>query len=354
MKNKLVMGASAAAGVILVFLAVFAGIQKAQINALNSKIDNQTAIINRVIGENIPVVVPEKEKAAFDELRKAVKAAEKKLNDDSLDKAVAMYLDFIKNTAPWIQETMANEILNTKYDLDFLTIKIAYVKDNNAAAAVVSLQEFIELHADYESIADVKAYSKDIASNLAENSDAVLVRNEKILIDQVKDALGKSKLEIINMKSDITFKPMVTLIAAQLASLKHDALSVTVVDNKAVLSEIDNCITLLRSKEREYDKMVNGRESEEVKTYNANALNYISDIKKRAADISVLNSEKKQKRLSLILELESIQLSYLYQPVGSLYQEVYAEIWNGLDSETRFEAAKKAITIEKKDLDDKF
>ena len=50
MKNKLVMGASAAAGVILVFLAVFAGIQKAQINALNSKIDNQTAIINRVIG----------------------------------------------------------------------------------------------------------------------------------------------------------------------------------------------------------------------------------------------------------------------------------------------------------------
>ena len=99
---------------------------------------------------------------------------------------------------------------------------------------------------------------------------------------------------------------------------------------------------------------MNGRESEEVKAYNANALNYISDIKKRAADISVLNSEKKQKRLSLILELESIQLSYLYQPVGSLYQEVYAEIWNGLDSETRFEAAKKAITIEKKDLDDKF
>ncbi len=450
----------------------------ARVDDISAQVYNQTAIVNRIVGENIPVVVPEKDKADFQNVIKASESAVKKGDVSSVKKARELYTAFIRTTAPWIQESLADQINQVRFDLSFAEVKAQLKETGDYDKALAALEQLIQESNGADSLKDVQLFKekteadskvawkkkltevkKQVSEQLNPKSDkekilalmkiAAPYENDEAFADTVKllneymkeaetlsqiktevgklkknaeseavsgieseswnlyssrlsqlqyeltsikkldvtavkadladcstsvknfeksakksqnqtylkqmaESLTECKSEIASLKFDVTFNASATLIASQLASFKHEAVALKNVDNQSVLQEIDNCILMLNNQEQEYKKLVSARESIEVKNYNTKSLNLISDVKKRAGDISMMSSDKKQKRLGLLLELESLQTNCLYQPVVSLYQEVYADIWSGLDADTRFEFAKQSITIEKRGLNENF
>ncbi len=156
MQKKLIL-------LILPTLLFVSCVKKEQIEELNSKIDNlatdvnvqlnnQTALFNKVIGEAIPVIVPEESQKKLETLLDSIKLLSENLNDENLENFVNLYLDFIKTTAPWIQETVSEEIFYAKYSIDYYTILNDYQNKKDINEVVNSLQTFILSNNDYRDI----------------------------------------------------------------------------------------------------------------------------------------------------------------------------------------------------------
>lgn len=474
---------------ILVFI-FFAGIlfvgcvKKEQIEELNLKLDNvieqvdnqlntQTSLFYKIIGENIPVVVPEESQKKMDNLLKSINELSINLNDETLNESINLYLDYIKNTAPWIQEEKTEEIFFSKHSIDYYTILNNYNKSQNIVETVDSLQSFILSNNDYRDINIViekynllvdeqntlyeqtikklnssmekafvnpditydelmqfvtliepyieetalekniqklntlifesellmeittdlenlnqqisqateekleehmySIYTEELALNNYklnkienlnhEKTSALLLEctenlnkqniekiHEQELLQQIKESLVICNKEIENIDSNSIGSAMISILASQLATLKFNADNLTLVSNDEIISEIEKTIDLLNTKEKEISSNLMKSESADIKKYNSEALDIIEKVKKQNDSISILDENKNSKKISLLLKLEEIQTSYLYLSIGTLYQQVYQEIWNSLNSENQFIVSKEAINIQKREL----
>ena len=79
-------------------------------------------------------------------------------------------------------------------------------------------------------------------------------------------------------------------------------------------------------------------------------LSIIENVSNKNNAITMFDENKKTKRISFLLELEEIETNYLYLPIGTLYQQVYQEIWSSLDSESKFIVSRESINIQKKGI----
>lgn len=474
---------------ILVFI-FFAGIlfvgcvKKKQIEELNLKLDNvieqvdnqlntQTSLFYKVIGENIPVVVPEESQKKMDNLLKSINNLSTNLNDETLNESINLYLEYIKTTAPWIQEEKTEEIFFSKYSIDYYTILNNYNKSQNIVDTVDSLQSFILSNNDYKDInkviekynllvdeqntlyeqtirnlnssmekafvnpditydelmqfvtliepyieetalekniqtlntlifesellmeitADLENLNQQISQTTEEKleehmytiyteelalnnyklnkiqnlnhektSELLLECTEKLsrqniekvqeqeLLQQIKESLVICNKEIENIDSNSIGSAMISILASQLATLKFNADNLTLVSNDEIISEIEKTIDLLNTKEKEISSNLMKSESADIKKYNSEALDIIEKVKKQNDSISILDENKNLQKINFLLKLEEIQTSYLYLSIGTLYQQVYQEIWNSLNSENQFIVSKKAINIQKREL----
>lgn len=474
---------------ILVFI-FFAGIlfvgcvKKEQIEELNLKLDNvieqvdnqlntQTSLFYKVIGENIPVVVPEESQKKMDNLLKSINNLSTNLNDETLNESVSLYLEYIKTTAPWIQEEKTEEIFFSKYSIDYYTILNNYNKSQNIVDTVDSLQSFILSNNDYKDInkviekynllvdeqntlyeqtirnlnssmetafgnpditydeliqfvtliepyieetalekniqtlntlifesellmeitADLENLNQQISQTTEEKleehmytiyteelalnnyklnkiqnlnhektSELLLECTEKLsrqniekvqeqeLLQQIKESLVICNKEIENIDSNSIGSAMISILASQLATLKFNVDNLTLVSNDEIISEIEKTIDLLNTKEKEISSNLMKLESADIKKYNSEALDIIEKVKKQNDSISILDENKNLQKINFLLKLEEIQTSYLYLSIGTLYQQVYQEIWNSLNSENQFIVSKKAINIQKREL----
>lgn len=459
-------------------------VKQEQIEELNLKIDNavqqvdnqintQTALFYRIIGDNIPVVVPEESQKKMDNLLKSINELSINLNDETLNESINLYLDYIKNTAPWIQEEKTEEIFFSKHSIDYYTILNNYNKSQNIVETVDSLQSFILSNNDYRDINIViekynllvdeqntlheqtikklnssmetafvnpditydelmqfvtliepyiedsalekniqklntlifesellmeiatdlenlnqqisqaaeekleehmySIYTEELALNNYklnkiqnlnhEKTSALLLEcteklnkqniekiHEQELLQQIKESLVICNKEIENIDSNSIGSAMISILASQLATLKFNADNLTLVSNNEILSDIEKTINLLNTKEKEVSSVLMKKESEEIKKYNNYSLIIIEDVKKQFDGISFIEENKNSKKISLLLKLEEIQTSYLYLSIGTLYQQVYQEIWNSLNSENQFIVSKKAINVKKREL----
>lgn len=174
--------------------------------------------------------------------------------------------------------------------------------------------------------------------------------HEQELLQQIKESLVICNKEIENIDSNSIGSAMISILASQLATLKFNADNLTLVSNNEILSDIEKTINLLNTKEKEVSSVLMKKESEEIKKYNNYSLIIIEDVKKQFDGISFIEENKNSKKISLLLKLEEIQTSYLYLSIGTLYQQVYQEIWNSLNSENQFIVSKKAINVKKREL----
>lgn len=463
---------------------------KTQIETLNSKLDssvenidthlnNQTSLFYKVIGEQLPVIIPDKYKLEIENLSKYLDNALNDLNDENLGKAVDLYMSIIKNAPPWIQEASSDEILFSKYTIDYLTILNNYRKNNDVSEAVSSLQTFIMTSNDYKNInfviekynslvdeqnnqyslmiqnlnksmtaafsnpdikyddlaqilkkvepyvkedalaenikllddylaeaddlekltIDVDSLTKqlsDLEDNKLKNElynifverlalysykannlklldntvvlgkinscmekialyeDSIKKIEEQNLLDQIAESLQICKNEIENLNSNITSNSMISVLATQLASLKYNALNLTLIDNSYVITEIQNCVNLLSKKEELISKDIVSKSQADLKIYNSRALNRINSVKTGYDNIGIFDSNKTNKKISFLISLEEIQVSYLYPSINMLYQQVYQEIWNSLDAESKFQVSRVSLNTNKKELYDYF
>lgn len=474
---------------ILIFI-FFAGIlfvgcvKKEQIEELNLKLDNvieqvdnqlntQTSLFYKVIGENIPVVVPEESQKKMDNLLKSINELSINLNDETLNESINLYLEYIKTTAPWIQEEKTEEIFFSKHSIDYYTILNNYNKSQNIVDTVDSLQSFILSNNDYKDInkviekynllvdeqntlyeqtirnlnssmetafgnpditydelmqfvtliepyieetalekniqtlntlifesellmeitADLENLNQQISQTTEEKleehmytiyteelalnnyklnkiqnlnhektSELLLECTEKLsrqniekvqeqeLLQQIKESLVICNKEIENIDSNSIGSAMISILASQLATLKFNADNLTLVSNDEIISEIEKTIDLLNTKEKEISSNLMKLESADIKKYNSEALDIIEKVKKQNDSISILDENKNLQKINFLLKLEEIQTSYLYLSIGTLYQQVYQEIWNSLNSENQFIVSKKAINIQKREL----
>lgn len=472
---------------VLFFFAgiLFVGcVKKEQIEELNLKLDNvieqvdnqlntQTSLFYKVIGENIPVVVPEESQKKMDNLLKSINNLSTNLNDETLNESINLYLEYIKTTAPWIQEEKTEEIFFSKHSIDYYTILNNYNKSQNIVETVDSLQSFILSNNDYRDIniviekynllvdeqntlyeqtikklnssmekafvnpditydelmqfvtliepyteetalekniqtlntlifesellmeitADLENLNQQISQTTEEKleehmytiyteelalnnyklnkiqnlnhektSELLLECTEKLsrqniekvqeqeLLQQIKESLVICNKEIENIDSNSIGSAMISILASQLATLKFNADNLTLVSNDEIISEIEKTIDLLNTKEKEISSNLMKLESADIRKYNSEALDIIEKVKKQNDSISILDENKNLQKINFLLKLEEIQTSYLYLSIGTLYQQVYQEIWNSLNSENQFIVSKKAINIQKREL----
>ena len=173
---------------------------------------------------------------------------------------------------------------------------------------------------------------------------------EQELLQQIKESLVICNKEIENIDSNSIGSAMISILASQLATLKFNADNLTLVSNDEIISEIEKTIDLLNTKEKEISSNLMKSESADIKKYNSEALDIIEKVKKQNDSISILDENKNLQKINFLLKLEEIQTSYLYLSIGTLYQQVYQEIWNSLNSENQFIVSKKAINIQKREL----
>ncbi len=447
---------------------------------IESNLNNQTSLFYRVIGESIPVVIPENDKENFMKLLSLIDELKSKQDSKLLSETVKIYMDFIKTTAPWIQEALSTEILNAKYDIDYYSLLVKYKNDNDLDSLIDGLESFILVSNEYSNIQSVITYYNSLVDEQSKNYEIKISQlkekiktslgntnitsseildllnqcqsfessdyfteelkqlnlylSEALLREQIIDNLEKSKVqlneisiqdkttsytlgiitqniaeclynaktistidnkELINetnsllvkiselqdelkkyeeslllqdintsidvcenelndLNSDSISSSMISILATQLATLQINLDSITSINISETKNKLLNCKNHLKSKESIISSGLSNEENKQLTTYNKNALQRISAVNKENQEIGTFASEKKSKRISLILKLEEINQNYLYLSVNTLYQQVYQEIWNALDSDSRFEVSKSAINVNKKALDENF
>ena len=448
--------------------------------SLETNLNNQTSLFYRVIGDSIPIVIPENDKLNFEKLQNSIN--ELKIKQDSLilSETIKIYMDFIKTTAPWVQEAMSNELLTAKYDIDYYSLLVTYKNDNDIASLIDGLESFILVSNDYSDIQTVISYyntlvdiqtndyekhmselkrcileslkNQNICSNdildlirqcqIYENNEyfseelktlnlylsetvlkeqiitnlnnskaqlddisfqnkstsytlGVITQNiaeclynaktisnidntvllteinslllriseiqneskkyeESLLLQDIKSSIDVCENELNNLNTDSISSSMISILATQLATLQFNLDSISLIDISEVKTKLLNCKNHLKTKESIISLELSNNENKQLNSYNRNALQRINEINKENQEIGTFSSDKKTKRMSLLLKLEEINQNYLFLSVNSLYQQVYQEIWNVLDSDSRFEFAKAAITVNKKVINDSF
>ena len=123
---------------------------------------------------------------------------------------------------------------------------------------------------------------------------------------------------------------MISALSAQLASLKIATGELENADS--IVKEIESVKKALSDKEKSLSDQIASKNEEDLKRYNSLALKTIENINNaynnKDLDKGKKDREKKDRRINLLIQLEKIQLNYLYISVANLYQQVYQEIWS--------------------------
>lgn len=445
---------------------------------ISVRIDNQTSLFNRIIGENIPVIVPEEYENKFQDLKNSVDNFKKNPNDDELKKVTELYLNFIKQTPPWIQEQLSQEILTAKYNIDFYSIINEYNQTKNIEEAIDSLETFIASFNDYADIQKVIDYHNELVElqnekyssriqdlktkiNASLNNKNITLKEVQSLLEESNeysedDSLKDSILDLNNLFSEFELKDAVNqelenidkqlnqtefaefinnnydLFSSKLVECLYNATSLKYLDNSDLLSEINSTAEKLRLQKENYElkiqqenedkelseikneiesckkeaenikmdstfnatisviasqlaslnfalkdydntktaelyvlideckKELNNAEQkfsderENLKIYNSNTLNLIKKINTENSNLKGNRQEKSNAKISMLKRLDEIDISYLYLPVNTLYQEIYQSIWNSLENEDKTKVAENALMTNKKALYENF
>ena len=197
---------------------------------------------------------------------------------------------------------------------------------------------------------------KDVVSNLEKYSKDLMLVSEQDILDDAKESLEICEEQINGLKKDIVSASAIQLLATQLASIDFNISTLKLIDDSILMpvkDKIKSCILKINAKEAEISQAINNKNNDDIKEYNRKVLNKINSIRvARKSNKNFLN--KNSGVVAYLLDLEKIQVNYLYLPINNLYQELYQELWGKIDSDSRVYVSQKSIDEPKWGLGDDF
>ncbi len=161
--------------------------------SMNEQVSNQTALFYRTIGEKIPVVVPEDDKQKFSQLKtKADDCFAAETLGTELKSAKELYYDFVKTTAPWVQDELFADISTVKYELDYLSILDDYDKNKDIDKTISMLGDFIFTNSENEKIEVPEKKYETLIATKKDSYDATI----KSLNEEMQNAFAEPKPQI--------------------------------------------------------------------------------------------------------------------------------------------------------------
>ena len=193
-------------------------------------------------------------------------------------------------------------------------------------------------------------------SNLEKYSKDLMLVSEKDVLDDAKESLEICEEQINGLKKDIVSASAIQLLATQLASIDFNISTLKSIDDSILMpvkDKIKSCILKINAKEAEISQSINNKNNDDIREYNRKVLNKINSIRvTRKSNKNLFN--KDDKLVAYLLDLEKIQVNYLYLPINNLYQELYQELWGKIDSDSRVYVSQKSIDEPKWGLGDDF
>lgn len=269
----------------------------------------------------------------------------------------------IKNVNEYINKSSAIDEAKVLNDLERSVLSCSELLNDNVGSSRFAMVYSVLSEQLDQNMLIAKSISSDQKNkiikdieNLNTKLDETLKECQKSEEQEALDDLDKSvsyyKTQINSLTNNSTSAAMISIISAQLASAQVSLSSIKNISTAAIETKINECKTLLNNKEKSLEKTKIQNDENALKNYNSDALRKIQSIK--TSSESIKEKDKDLARKNLLLELEKINTGYLYMPVGTLYQDVYNAIWNKLKSDDKFDVTNRAITIQKKDIYERF
>ena len=302
-------------------------------------VKSQTAIISRVVGDSIPVIIPSEFNQKFKSLKDAADSAFSKKTTDNAQKLSEEYLDYIRTTPSWIQNEQSTELFAIHSEIEFLSILYDYNENGELDRTIEELQNFIlnessfayidSVIIEYNRLVDIQnnAYEELINKALKKSEEAVALFEEK------KDAaVLENALHELNLYSN---DEKVSESITKITNLLEEAQTAEYIEklekyNQWAISTID------------YSNRRNNTIEATVSKGFFGFGGASADEKERT------RNQKKE----LLTTLETIDTSLLINPVNCLYQQVYSAIWNSLEQQDQVEVSCISVICKKRGLND--
>ena len=303
---------------------------------ITERLDVQTELFHRIIGEALPVVVPEE----FDEKISALKEGLEEIrysdSKENLQKLKEDYLSFIKITPPWIQEQLNYDLLQAKYDIDYFTIvgdfnngekslddtlallqnfimtssNYEYKKDaiNFYNNLVDESDKFYEQNinelkekltsmlqrkdSSYEELADLYSLAEPYSTEIEIEEDFITLGdylNEASLLNDVLNEADNLKKQIIATKADEIKEELIPQYYQTLSQYSYAASNVTHLDNKIAMEKINECVNLVKKEENKYLKAQEEKLLNEIKRGIKNCSESINLLNGDSISVASLN-----------------------------------------------------------------
>lgn len=282
------------------------------------KLNNQTAIIYKALNESFPVIIPDESAKLVTSFISDLNELRENLDFDSAYELETKFSKYLSVTPPWIQEEQTEDLLNIKYELEYLSILSFYEKDkSNIAETITLLSDLLD--------SNIK-YHDDNLYLLVEKSFNEL--NQKYLL-QVEDEYEKEIIKVIND----TYK----ILKRDTSDVGNEELS-DLLNTLSIYSDDDR----VKSKLEDLDVFVTKKETNEI-----------SKSFKKNYEIVIKNyKDQKIWDQNLYDELHDEALS-LYERNPQEYYEEYLEV---IEIEVLYRLTSKANSLKKqvKDIKDNY
>lgn len=317
--------------------------QQTMLKEISENVYNQTAFVSRMIGEALPVIVPEDFATKLAKLEAETSSAFAGKTYEDPQNLTSEYLNYIRTTPPWIQETQNENLFDLRNQLDYLAIMYEYSQTQDVDAAVTALEDLIYTAQDFSKIDTIISKYNQLIE--IQNAEYEARKNE---------AVQTAEKNLKDFNKEFGTKPELSVLEDSLVELSSYSS-----DEKAAELAQELSQTIQDNTVSEYSKKISG--------YNEWAINLIESVNK---DNIVMESSLPQKnilgmggpseyqkmsagffRQNLIDKLETIDTSLLFTPTNFLYQQLYQKIWNTLDQTQQFNVSKAILNTRKKGLD---
>ena len=300
-------------------------------------VKSQTAIISRIVGENIPVIIPSEYREKFDDLKKSADSAFLNKKTDDAQQLSEDYLEYIRQAPSWMQNEQSSELFSIHSEIEYLTILYDYNQNEELERTIDELQNFIITENSFSQIDLVIAEYNRLVDLQNANYDAAIskaVNNASAAISDFDNSKNVGTLE--NALSELSLygsDEKVSELIAQITKLIEEYQTADYLKkiddyNEWAITLLDHCNRTNNSIETSLPKGFLG-------------FGGASDVEKETA---------KDRKKDLLKNLETVDTNLLITPVNSLYQQVYSVIWNSLEQKDQFEVSRLSVLCTKRGL----
>jgi predicted oxidoreductase (fatty acid repression mutant protein) len=212
-------------------------------------------------------------------------------------------------------------------------------------------------------------WNDEVANNLFEDLEVhrEVSSDANILYDELKQLILRR--HYVNSLDEMSVKiqnisNLTNDLALQVIPIIRTELSALILEIKSADSKLNGeenraqiLINEIQKKQNEIEKNIVELREKAIASYNKWALKVIEESRAHllfAKDQKGVFGNKELYRNELVALFDSllhVEANFLFDPVRSVYHEVYGEIMSDLEPENKFEVAKKALVVKKRTLD---